>query len=1125
MLGNLFKEALSSLTPGTPRTTRPNTSVESVQEDIHTRSLLYPDAEALYQHQHDQVFPLASSAVSPLAPNAHAFDISADIELEVKDVRLVVLQEKTALNPTGLLFDSSTPPKPESKEQLHGSQNNRHTATPRRTSLGSQPMVTVTEPPRVGGGGFGRRPSHARAASFAETDDQKATREYKEEIESYAACMFGSSDIMAFKGTGTKVHIMPADARSTSSFTDVQGSLGRSSLRSSRLAQSYTSESIMSAPTSTTLPRALEKKKVLITRIFPVPLASPETTAGRDQYPFPVVDSDGAVNKEDREQPRQRRTPMYAIGLIINLPVLHGSALRSAFRPSSFTEQESFPSSYSSLKPAGWTVLGDGFGVESLDSSIMSDADDRIDIITQHWDIIVRTLSQLQASASFRIHTLLKQVDIASPLPKPRAKNANISVAGKRVEDLRPKKAPTSNAKLVQLPPGALARDKMLKVEADSARFRIVMGIKTLQVVTRQGRWGIWRDEARWVAKWSGSRETGFFFYNLLTAFLGTHTDWLQALAPQSYRRRHYQLSRSGKEGDQPLSARTIIIANDKMAARRLIFLLSAFLVPNQQQQLPYTRTYRPSTATSFGGYSQSPPSFITNREEPLRRKVNRRKHVHNRTMSFPSQPVPERPRRNSDANLKTANLPIPGSEGSSRKTSAATTTTVTPVTSMPHFSTRQRAVIGTGPIPRPGSSGSLATEDLMRTLKRGDSTGQYSNASSDSQSGSRWGSVTSWGGKMGFWSKRRDSTSATDFTVEEEPQKGKLAEMVEEARATSEVAPEQPLVKYEIPEPPIQEHTQPLPYVSPIKSTVNEDGIIDIEVQLPDFLSNFGSVLSSPSSSGYLSGMGPGLEGFEHFTRSGDADAPLNVGGWLPRYHPDFTLQGVPAQDGLEEEIKASMRAEPTPVLMRDEESRWVDVSTALIADTTKFTVKRIRYRRFIKAVSTADMESSVSSAQGQPQSSSIYGNPYSGMEGHLSPASDAKLEDQFIEDYVATIDEGLIDAVERAIAQPTAVSVSGGTSTSSQHKGGDSSRASSRSGRVAHGKGRARSNSNETQTDKERQNIPRGECKKCILGALETIAKNVVDARVEEPKKEGVSNSVLREGVAAWLTALDEA
>lgn len=1209
MLGKLFSTAASSLTPranaaGSSRPT--SSSLESVQEDIHTHNLLFPDAEALYQHQHDQVFPLSSTAPN-LASSTNAFDSNPDIELDLRDVRVVIMQETTTLQGSAaLLFDSQPLVEPSSSTDRQSAVPNASTTvnqtgggrsitSPRRISLGqaSKPVVITQESsvPRAFGA-FDRRPSnHSRAPSYVETEKQRSAREYREEMTTFSNCMFGSSDIMAYKGTGTKVHIIPTEAKSSSYTFDGQGSLGRSSIRSSKLAQSYTSENIAPGPTSAGLPgpgpglKSYERKKVLITRIFPVAL--PNTEAGREHptptsqtegsdgsgsYPFPNVEGDGKVQLG--KKPRQKRTPMYAIGLIVNLPATtHLPSMpvsRSGFRgPSSYNDQESFPSSYSSLRPSGWTVLGHTSGVDSLESSVFSDFDDRIDVITQHWDIIMRALTHLQAIASTSVLAMLKQVDLASPDPvkltssNPRAPAASVSVSGKRVDEtIKPFKLPGTNAKLVQLLPNALAYQQNIKKEVDDARQRIASGIKTLQVVTRQGRWGIWREEARWVSKWAGGKEEGFFFYNLLTGFLGNHTDWLRALAPEPYRRHHYQQQRANRDEDNTVPARTVIIANDKMAARRLVFLLSAFLPPNQpQQQFPYTRVHRPGTAISFDGYSQSPNSYIPTilKEDSLRRRVKRHnappRSNHSRTMSFQTQgsnasQTKDHERRDSDTmSLKTANLPIPGSDGGSRKSSAATTTTVTPAATIPHFSTR-RPIGGTGPIPRPGSSGSLATDDLIRSLKRGDSSSHLSNSSSDLQGNSRWGSMIS-----GFWSnKRRDSTSATDITTSPtrsdevddsklKISKSKLTEMVAEAQrqeilfkdeaqvdsfktGLSFITPEQPAKSQQVKQESRVVHPEGA-YESVVKTSINEeDGVIDIDVPLPDFItSSFGSTMSSPSSSGYLStqGFGPGLEGFEHYSRSGpDADAPIHVGGWLPRYHPDFVLQAIPVQGSLEEEVKASMSAEPTPSLslaVPGEVSRWVDICSTVIADTTNFTIKRIRYRRHVMLRVARDRRNSGTFADARSQS--LYGNPY------ISASQSEGLQiiqEEFITDPVITMEETLIDAVERMVSYTGSNPGSGSSSRSaSRHRG--------REGSDSTEKGAPHPVVEEPlKVPEGHLEVPRVECKKMILGALEEIARQVADSRQDDltpsPERNEMvgRESFLREGVRAWLASVED-
>ncbi|RFU23560.1 hypothetical protein B7463_g12777, partial [Scytalidium lignicola] len=535
---------------------------------------------------------------------------------------------------------------------------------------------------------------------------------------------------------------------------------------------------------------------------------------------------------------------------------------------------------------------------------------------------------------------------------------------------------------------------------------------------------------------------------------------------------------------------------------------------------------------------------------------------------------------RPSDASsIKTANLPIPGSDIGTRKSSAATTSTVTPVTTVSHFSTR-RPVRGTGPIPRPGSSGSLAADDLMRSLKRGESSGQYSNGSSDSPGNSRWGSMIS-----GFWSgRRRDSTATTDYSHSAEgveihdpyykgdisPNKGKLAKMVKEVTSrttetkskendagrkkseagsigTAKDDSERPLD--ETPEP-VDRVAQRIPdpsgaFESPVKTSINDDGVIDIDVPLPEYLS-FETAVSSPSSSGYLStvGFSNGLEGFEHYARCGpDTETALNVGGWLQRYHPDFALQAVPNQENLIEEIKSAMRAEPTPLILPNPDNtpsdRWIDIGSTIVADTINFTIKRIRYQRFIKVKSQS--EQSIPSLAGSFETTtSRYGNPYSSAQ--LTPAFEIQetcTKDRFIEDSVISMDETLIDAVERIMAQSGQSSVSktsSACSSRSASRPGDGSRERSDSD-AAFGTSPHRHSHATLQATPaiatHRLEIPRNECKKMVLGALEEIVREVAESRKEHSGSGSTDGehaisgerpeSFLREGIRTWLANVE--
>lgn len=960
-------------------------------------------------------------------------------------------------------------------------------------------------------------------------------------------------------------------------------------MRSSRLAQSFTSDSANTPfQSSSTPPRQQDRNKILVTRLFPVNLPSddldtpnhsstPHSRFSEDGgFPFPYSPDDSKPTKK-KSKPIQKRTPMYAVALVLQLPsnppsTPAATAPRSMFRgPSSYNEQDTFPSSFGSARRSGWTMIGSGYGSESFESTYSNDVEDRMDAITQHWDIIMRTLTHLQSVVATTLIPMLKQADLAAPDPYPTSISAQIarnsSVKSRRGSDASQMKPSKTNAKLVALQPNCLVQDHRISHEIEDAKVRIVTGLRATRVVTGQGRWGPWREEARWVAKWAGTKEQGFFFFNLLTAFLATHTEWLQALSPLWYRRRRYQQQKAKSEEDTSLPSRTIIIAKDKMAARRLIFLLSAFLPANQQ--LPTVRAQRPATSASVAAFGHSPPSYIVpiNKEESLRRKINRRQGPrgasHTRSFSIQSQAttrsatgIPAQlahlsmessnhERRSSDF-IKPAHLPIAGSDLNTRKSSAATANTVVPDSAVAHFSTMHRS--GTARGARPGSSGSVAADDLKRTLTRGDSTGHASHGSTDSRQSSRWGSVIS-----GLWSaRRRESTSTSSQshdissyrnslhmspTKAMASERDKLSEMVREAQLldtpTSQTFNEDttPLQPPDTPRrldgkqfDPQSRTPDPLgAYESPVKTSINnDDGVIDVDVQFPEYLTSFETAVSSPSSSGYLStpGLGSGLDGFEQFSRLAiDGDAPLNVAGWLKRFHPDFTLQAIPPQKGLLDEVRESLAAEPTPSVHPSSVSgewpaeHWVDVSTAVIADTTNFTIKRYRYRRLVRPRLPID------------RTAASYLTPYGSylMTPALSPY-EQPIKDKIEEEDLVTFDEALIDAVERVIAHSSDVS-----------KG--SSNASSRSA----SKRRGRRDSEVSEIAPEQmipacqpnfQEVPRAECKTVVLSALSDIVQEVAEQRERENEDSAQTvpyeitrerESTLRGAVRTWLESVE--
>ncbi|POS81240.1 hypothetical protein DHEL01_v200340 [Diaporthe helianthi] len=1217
MLGKLFNLGNA---PGISNQTQPSaskqvSSLESVQEDIHTRSLLFPDAQTLYQHQNDQVFPMSSASALPMQTSvANPYDLDGDLEIENRDVRVIIMQDTSSSSPASLLYDSQRPqmprePSPTERPQTMAGMSQalpqdsrRFSAAQRKTSTGqsSKPVVIQPGSPQPRQSAFDRRASmHSRTQSKAETESQKLLREYKQEIDTFAGCIFGNNEFLAYKGTSTKVHVVPSDMRnevSSSGLGDGRGSTGRSAARTSKLSQSFSSEAVppFKPSASSPLPRSSDRKRVLITRLFPVTIPADETLTGTPRgrfaedssgFPFPQA-SEEAKAKAKKAQLKQKRTPMYAVALIISLPpgvpqTTSASAYRSAFRGSSSynEQQDSFPSSYNSARRSGWATVGPSFGgFEAFDGGFHTDSEERIDAITRHWDVIMRSLTSLQSTVATELLALLKQADISSPSPAPSSVTSHVS----RVPSIASQKPPKTNTKFISLLPNCLAHDKLLKAEVDAARARIVSGLRATRVVTGQNRWGIWREEARWVERWAGGRDQGFFFFNLLTGFLSVHTDWLQALSPSRYRRQFSALQKLKTDDDLSLPARTIVVSQDRVAARRLIFLLSAFLPANQQ--MSSMRTQRPQTSASFGGFSQSPPSCIIplTKEESLRRKINRRgasRHgSHSRTVSTyttsTKATVPahlahlsmdgQHGRRASDAASIRTNLPLHGSDTDSRKASAATTATVTQEysTTVPHFATQNSESQANG---NPDSS--MAADDLKRSLKRGDSM-----ASSDTQTSSRWSVIS------GLWNTRRRQSSLSTAPQRDSPgsrdsmpvsprkpvsdRRNSLAKMVEEAAALDPMSQAKtrnsPIDRGSDPpqtpdaeQGPGQRSRAPIPmerkpdpsgaFESPVKTTINpEDGVIDVDVPFPDFIASFETAVSSPSSSGYLSA--PGLSGLELFEQACrvafDGDVPMNVAGWLQKYHPDFILQAIPPQNDLVEQVKASLRAEPTPYpasLADGNEEKWVDVSSALIADSTDFSIRRIRYRRLIKPRSGAERTTPLLSSSVNTMSSTNMTPLISPYEQHL--------QEDFVEEPIVTLDDTLIEAVERVIAHGSDISKASSQcssrSTSKRRESfADLLVAAAASTTVSNTVGLGAPEVELTQSTQPRKGtpqqgeVPRGECKTVVLSALENIARDVTQKKSDRQELGRASSggprgrekeSVLREAVRSWVEGVE--
>ena len=1025
MIGHL----LSSFAPLRQSQTRESRILESVTEDEHTRGLLFPDAISIQTTQGTAV-PLTAAPFSGTAStvSARSFDDqSGDLELDHwKDVRIIIAQDEIGSHHRTVLYDSKQPSFVLSDRSQHnhirsssGANNGtspvsgrRVSAHIRRTSLSSSSEISF-EPPSVSERGVFNRNNFRRTSLSSMPNIEEIgtgqTKELDEMTRTYLDCMFGNTAI-SYKGPTTKLHhITPRDKGGDMSSTfDSRMSNGPDSLsridgrKRSQLGQGHYSASLAGVNdpgpgSSYRSNRESGRRNVMVTRTFTVPIPDNDQKAP-DFIDEPIrkvrsVDDKGGSTKfSDRQSipnPRTnptkaggklRKLPSYAIAMIFLLPPpsLPSSYKRTYSRsgrkaPTSLYDQDVLGSSADSERHRDWIFIDRTFSTDTLASTLLeNDANDRLDVVTQHWDIISRILACLQHVVQKKIRNLCKagernSMDVAlQPL---RAQTWNFG------REMRSNSAVSYN---FRLPQHALSSDREIKIAVDNATDRILRGIRIPRVITGQGRWGIWREEARWIGLWAGGREQNFFFFNLLTAFLGHHTEWLSILGPSWYRKRHQEQQKSNHVEALAINNRTILVSSNKMAARRLIFLLSAFLPATQPFHEPI-KSMKLVKSASMRAYSQSPPASSLSRETSLRRQINRRPQPIKPTLKNYAVVKANvlSPLKSSDNNTEDGDRDGLENEQSSRRqsadvknsrlgtlptptkpeniklkcpavtTSRDTTSEAIPVAhfmNKPSVSTRSRETL------RPGSSGSIAEANLIHNLQRSDSA-NMSNFSSGSHTGTRWGSF------MSLWSssRRESSTDQSDCTPSADDglgisgingnalsmdsrRKSELQKMVDQVGAEAEADRDFFVEDLEYHDRRSQSDvvlsprdTHTLSYdvsrsqaraiperqksqLAPLKLSVNEnDGVIDVDVPIP----GFGSMANSPILNGLGSFSNLEESGCQQSFRSGsmyEFEQPTYVAGWLKSFHPDFVLQAVTPYAEMENEIKNAMKAEPSP-------------------------------------------------------------------------------------------------------------------------------------------------------------------------------------------------------------------
>jgi folliculin-interacting protein len=1197
MLGQL----LQNINTATRRSTTPrNTQLDSFTEEAHTINLLFPDAPNPLDNDGPgglDLYADGATYVRSLSISDHGHD-KLDLECP-RDIRVLIAQDHDLMHHR-LLFDSKPALPPESPRigaggGGHSRSSSRNEPGPSQNVLGgTRPNRPPTIPENAGhkrtpstqstGSGVFQRGGKRKGSisSITSLDDgwQGGTSlRDTEDIQKIAVgCMFENAK-STYKGPSNKVHVVPVASKPydnsicnpslTIGDLGVQNlSLGRTTMvrRPSSLSKTHIagdplgdSESVFARPTYKG-----SRRFVLVTRTFSVPWVEDDfklemqrngvSMNGRPSVAgkaVPVNPSDARIDSRIMTSYRRPwKSLMYAVTIVISLPIEPDEMSPPVSRTGTFgrksakelaSRQNSIVYGSSAESEKRFPYIPDNLA-DSI--AMTSDVDDKVDLIGQHWDIFARALTTLQYIAQKKIYEMLKVLS----------------------RQTRP---------VFKLPPMALGSDETIMKSAEDACVRVIRGMKIDRVRSGHGRWPAWREEARWMNRWAGSQDKNFFFITLVSAFLGTHTEWLRTSAPKWYRKRYREQQRSSHSVESVLiPSRTVIVSKDKMAARRLVFLLAAFLPPSHMNRGDLS-PIRPGTAASWRAISQSPPKLSgIVRQESLRRTIHRpskrgnsltRYSTKSRTSSVVAtgdaqddRPEPtirfdsgdSHPRRGSETRPTRSKLYMTEGDPTIQKAETTTATVAAgPGFVRPHFA-RQPSFGQSAPSvhSRQSSTASASLVPLQRTTSSG----------TESQWSGRWGSLKN------LWNltSRRNSTTSENSDILLSTDEGlgisdmrdpdglsKIQQIVEDVQnVTADV--HIPLARTPIPaddtdhpsvfaspelkssSPPPDDQSSPKisrkvskPIDVPLKMSVNEDGIIDVDIPFlgygspifssglhPEHHHHSGSSLEGSSSLGHLSA--------SFLTMSPrEPDRPPNVAGWIEKVHPDFTLQAVKAYADVIKDVKASMSAEPNPPCSLDNADgpvvdRWLDVCTAVVADTASWTVTRLRLKRHVRFVRhsasgsmgpIAAAPAAVILSPGGGNSRSIYGNPYSQPALNTQSSSTAAavaefvIEEQFAEERVTDWEVYLAEALGRIISQLQ------DSPTKSQPIPGEE----------VVGRGR------EQRSDEARAQKDAGAV---ILGALENIVADVAKTKgTNGAEASRQHDSTLREGVKTWLEEIE--
>lgn len=1076
---------------------------ESVTDDTHTRNLLFGQSEHVFNLT---TSPPASPFGSP-ALRASSFDDYGGLELEEKDVRVLLAQDaySGSAGPM-LLFDSRK--LVESGTSIGRGQHATRSQLPTNWKAPQSPTERAEE-------GF-----RSRSSTFSATQNTwaKVAKDKGPKEDPFLECMFGAPSSTKTTSS-TKMHIIPARSRPISA----SDRLPRRPLdpveprRRAPLSRALTSGQ---QPTLSTLEDS-NRDVLLITRLFHITL---EDVA------------DALV---------ELKVPAFAVGFVLYLPYPSqrpsSAQSRTAFNPNAAAGVASATSSYGSDMQSSWTFLDAIPASLSSSMTFSDDGDRRVDAIVANWDVILRSISTFERVAAAIVTEQLQNILIRMPEPK----NSHL------------KEKLMHRVTLAIHDASDISRVPSLPSTANDVSRRIVYGIRIPRVVTGLGvSAGHWKDEARMLYRSCGGRQQNFFLFNLLTAFLGNHMQWLERLAPEWYRKQ-FQANQKKPDETRVLVSRTIIVSENKGLARRLVYILASFL-PGRSGidglQKASEESAIASSSSPSGNFSRS--RFPRRPSKPSIRNAQIAGDSTNQMLSTSASsqasqgstfltrsPQKLLSRKDSNKFVVTKDAIISKSESDNKsigKEAVGAISAAVPnsaATPTPYISSRRDNYFPESPLV--DTNDSLASIDLAKVLHKA----SFSHRRTSSMS-SRWGSLVSgiseiWSNKQATPGDRSSITTASQGGSPAEQHKRSGSSAVSIARANplqmmvDELDAGQVAIRKHAESPSKQSALSPGRQsvrtfsATPRLHVDDKDGVVDVELDLPGFLSPTSVTppqqAHNPShakTASFNRDCSDSICSFRSMATKptlANEGEQVNVGGYLRRHHEDFVLHAVRPYPELMEEIKRAMKTEPTPqevkeIVTQQAAPVWMSICTTLVADTKPFSIHRLTLRRQFEPkapMRTRDQNTVTSDGQ--------------------SMAGVNLLDEEITDEVVMEFDTTLADAVEKALNV--------GTADPARHS--PASRAHSRNVSSSSVRGNtlsAASTQPDTQQSFGKAESAKADHRNPVVGALEDVVRSVNEdlnkagqTREHEALRKSRTKPVqqenaLREGVKNWMLNVEQ-